>query len=82
MLTPFVIALACANGMTAACLYPLAALIAVLPMPEDQIFFDTQVLTLGEHKPTRFAGRAGGPGRPADISGVSKEELHELPSAA
>jgi chaperonin GroES len=81
MLTPFVLALAFANGLTATFAYPYAALIGALRIPEDQnffarkIFFGAEVLTLREPAPTRFAGCAGGAGRPFDIDGLSKEEF-------
>jgi chaperonin GroES len=75
MLTPFVLALAFANVMTAACAYPYAALLGALQIPEGQNFFRAELLTLREPAPTRFAGCAGGAGRPFDIDGLSKEEF-------
>ncbi len=82
MLTPFILALASANAGLATWIYPYAILTGALQIPEERKFFDARVLKLRERAPTRSAGCAGGAGRPFDIDGLSKEEFHELPSAA
>ena len=75
MLTPFVLALAFANGIAAACAYPFAVLTSALQISEGRKFFEAEVLTLRGPAPIRLAGCAGGAGRPFDIDGLSKEEF-------
>jgi len=82
MLTHVILTLAFANVMSAACVYPYAALIGALRILEGRKFFGGELLTLRQSVPTDFAGWAGGAGRPFDIDGLSKEESHELPPAA
>jgi hypothetical protein len=81
MLTPFVTALVFANSIAASYAVPWAFLTAAFQtVPANK--FDKEVLKDRRTKPTGFSGRAGGPGRPTDIAGLRKEELHEFPSAA
>lgn len=78
MLTPYVTGLVFANCISAVC---LTAVIGALRVVNNQKTFG-ETLTLYEPTPTRFSGSAGGAGRPFDIDDLSKEEIHELPTAA
>jgi hypothetical protein len=79
MLTPVVTALIFTNVM-AACALSWIVVLNAAGCNFKKSF--ARPLTDDEPTPTRFAGRAGGSGRPSDIVGLSKEEFHELPSAA
>ena len=78
MLTPYVMGLVFANCVTATC---LAAVLGALRIAGGQKITG-ETLTHREPTPTRLSGWAGGAGRPFDIADLSKEEIHELPTAA
>lgn len=78
MLTPYVTGLVFANCITATC---LAAVLGALTIADSQKVLD-ETLTHHQPTPTRLSGWAGGAGRPFDIVDLSKEEIHELPTAA
>jgi hypothetical protein len=78
MLTPYVMGLVFANCVTATC---LAAVLGALTIADGQKITG-ETLTPREPTPTRLSGWAGGAGRPFDIADLSKEEIHELPTAA
>jgi hypothetical protein len=78
MLTPYVMGLMFANCITAV---SLAAVVGALRITSNQKLF-RETLTHDEPTPTRLSSGAGGAGRPFDIDDLSKEEIHELPTAA
>jgi hypothetical protein len=78
MLTPYVMGLVFANCVTATC---LAAVLGALRIAGGQKIIG-ETLTHREPTPTGLSGWAGGAGRPFDIADLSKEEIHELPTAA
>ena len=77
MLTPYVMGLISVNCITAV---SLAAVVGALRVTSG--IFSGKPLTHDEPTPTRLFGWAGGAGRPFDIDDLSKEEIHELPTAA
>jgi hypothetical protein len=81
MLTPFVTALVFANVMATTYALPWAAFLGVASLTNEKKT-PPRLLTHEEPTPTRFPGQAGEAGRPYDIAKLSKEEFHELPSAA
>jgi hypothetical protein len=80
MLTPFVTTLVITN-VIAACALSWAVVFSASSSSSHKKS-STGLLTDDEPIPTHLSGRAGGSGRPFDIAGLSKEEFHELPSAA
>ena len=78
MLTPYAMGLVFANCITAV---SLAAVVGALRITGNQNY-SARPLTHDEPTPTRLSGWAGGAGRPFDIDDLSKEEIHELPTAA
>jgi hypothetical protein len=67
-----------ANCVSAAC---LVAVVGALEIAGNQKF-SGETLTHHEPTPTRLSGWAGGAGRPFYIDDLSKEDIHELPTAA
>lgn len=79
MFTSFVTMLVFANVIATAYALPWVAFIVAPSSPTDKTS-PPRLLTHKEPTPTHFCGRAGG--RPYDVTGLNKEEFHELPSAA
>jgi hypothetical protein len=80
MLTSFVTTLVITNVMAASAL-SWAVVFSASGLSSNKKS-SARRLTDDEPIPIRLLGRAEGAGRPFDIAGPSKEELHELPSAA
>ena len=78
VLTPYVTGLVFANCVTAAW---LVVTLGALHIASNRKFFG-ETLTHQESTPTRLPGSAEPSSRPLDITDLSKEDIHELPTAA